>query len=72
MKPICNPHDNIIRISVVNLHHNLNKIAMKNILNYLIILPLLALNACGQSTKSTELTSKLTAMENTISKPGNP
>ncbi len=45
---------------------------MKNIFIYLMILPLLALNACGQSTKSTELISKSTAMENTINKPGNP
>jgi peptide methionine sulfoxide reductase msrA/msrB len=72
MKPFCNLHDNFLRISIVNLHHNPNKIAMKNIFNYLILLPLLAFNACGQSTKSTELTPKLTAMENTISKPGNP
>ncbi len=72
MKLICNLHDNYIRISVVNLHHNLNKIVMKNILTYLMILPILALNACGQSTKSTEINSKSTAMENTINKPGNP
>lgn len=72
MKLICNLHDNYIRISVVNLHHNQIKIAMKNILNYLMILPLLTLNACGQSTKSTELISKSTVMENTINKPGNP
>ena len=45
---------------------------MKNIFIYLMILPLLALNACGQSTKSIELISKSTAMENTINKPGNP
>jgi peptide methionine sulfoxide reductase msrA/msrB len=45
---------------------------MKKIFNYLILLPLLALNACGQSTKKTELTPKSSTMENTISKPGNP
>jgi peptide methionine sulfoxide reductase msrA/msrB len=45
---------------------------MKKIFNYLIILPLLALNACGQSNKKTELTPKSSTMENTISKPGNP
>jgi len=72
MELICNLHDNYIRISVVNLHQNINKIVMKNILTYLMILPILALNACGQSTKSTEINSKSTAMENTINKPGNP
>lgn len=51
---------------------NSNEIVMKNIINYLIILPLFVLNACGQSTKKTELTPKSTAMENTISKLGNP
>lgn len=72
MNPIYNPHDNYIRISVVNLHHNLNKITMKKLLYNLMLFPLLALNACGQSTKSTELISKSTAMENSINKPGNP
>lgn len=41
---------------------------MKNIFNYLIILSLFTLNACGQSTNNP----KSTAMENTINKPGNP
>lgn len=45
---------------------------MKNIINYLIILPLFVLNACGQPTKKSELTSKSITMGNTISKPGNP
>ena len=45
---------------------------MKNIINYLIIVSLFVLNACGQSTKKTELTPKSTAMGNTISKLGNP
>ena len=45
---------------------------MKNIFNYLVILSLFALNACGQSTKKTALTPKTSTMENTISKPGNP
>ena len=72
MKPFCNLHDIFKRISVVNLHHNLNKITMKNIFNYLAILSLFAFNACGQSTKQTALTPKSSPMENTISKPGNP
>jgi peptide methionine sulfoxide reductase msrA/msrB len=45
---------------------------MKNILNYLILLPLFALNTCGQSTKKTTLTPKSYPMENTSSKAGNP
>ncbi|SHG46617.1 peptide methionine sulfoxide reductase msrA/msrB [Flavobacterium fluvii] len=45
---------------------------MKNIFNYLMILSLFALNACGQSTQKTPITPNSTAMENTISKPGNP
>ncbi len=45
---------------------------MKNIFNYLMLLSLFALNACGQTTKKTELTPKLTVMANTISKPENP
>ncbi len=72
MNPFCNLQDNFLLISIVNLDHNLNKIAMKKIFNYLILLPLLALNACGQSTKKTELTPKSSTMENTISKLGNP
>lgn len=43
---------------------------MKNIFNYLMLLSLFTLNACGQSTKKVE--QKSTTMENTISKPGNP
>jgi len=72
MKPFWNLHDIFKRISVVNLHHNLNKITMKNIFNYLAILSLFAFNACGQSTKQTALTPKSSPMENTISKPENP
>lgn len=72
MKFFCNPYYNFLRISIVNLHHNLNKITMKNIYNYLILLSLFALNACGQSNKNTALTPKSTAMGNTINKPGNP
>jgi peptide methionine sulfoxide reductase msrA/msrB len=45
---------------------------MKNIFNYLAIVSLFALNACGQPTKKTALTPKSNPMENTISKPGNP
>jgi len=45
---------------------------MKDLINYLIILPLFVLNACGQSTKKIELTPKSTIMENVINKPGNP
>ena len=68
MEPFCNPDCNFLRISVVNLHHNLNKITMKTIFNCLILLSLFTLNACGQSTKKPNST----AMENTISKPENP
>jgi len=43
----------------------------KSLFNYLVVLPLFILNACGQSkTKTT--TQKTTAMENVISKPENP
>lgn len=45
---------------------------MKNVFKYLVILPLFALNACGQSTKKNEAKPKLTAMENVINKPENP
>jgi len=68
MEPFYNPYPNFLRISIVNLHHNLNKITMKTIFNYLILLTLFTLNACGQSTKNP----KSTTMENTISKPENP
>ena len=72
MKPFCNLNDIFKHRSFVNLQHNLNKITMKNIFNYLAILSLFALNACGQSAKKTALTPKTSPMENTISKPGNP
>lgn len=43
----------------------------KSILNFLFLLPLFMLTACGQpNTRNT--TSKTTAMENVIQKPGNP
>ena len=37
-----------------------------------MIMSLFAFSACGQSTKTTTITPNSTAMENTISKPGNP
>lgn len=45
---------------------------MKKIFNLLIVLPLFALNACGQSNNKTIKTQKSLAMENVISKPENP
>lgn len=45
---------------------------MKNIFNYLILIPLFVLNACGQTTKNTVKNLKTTSMENTTNKPGNP
>jgi peptide methionine sulfoxide reductase msrA/msrB len=46
---------------------------MKKILNILVIIPLFALNACGQNnTKQKNTTTKKIAMENVISKPENP
>jgi len=45
---------------------------MKKLFNYLILLPLLALNACGQSTTKTQSTPNPTTMENVINKPENP
>jgi peptide methionine sulfoxide reductase msrA/msrB len=44
----------------------------KSILNFLILLPLFMLNACGQSNKKQNTTTKTIAMENVISKPQNP
>lgn len=72
MQPFCNLDYNFLRISIVNLHHNLKKVSMKNIYNYLMIMSLFAFSACGQSTKTTTITPNSKAMENTISKPGNP
>jgi peptide methionine sulfoxide reductase msrA/msrB len=46
--------------------------AMKKIFNYWFLLPLFVLNACGQSNKKTELTTKSSTMENVINKPENP
>jgi peptide methionine sulfoxide reductase msrA/msrB len=43
----------------------------KSILNFLLLVPLFMLNACGQNNKQ-ETTIKPIAMENVISKPGNP
>jgi peptide methionine sulfoxide reductase msrA/msrB len=45
---------------------------MKKIIKVLFILPLFALNACGQSSNKQNATTKTTAMENVISKPENP
>ena len=45
---------------------------MKKIFNYWFLLPLFVLNACGQSNKKTELTTKSSTMENVINKPENP
>ncbi len=47
-------------------------VAMKKIFNYWFLLPLFVLNACGQSNKKTELTTKSSTMENVINKPENP
>ena len=46
--------------------------ASKSIFNYLVILPLFVLNACGQSTSKKNTTQKTIAMENVINKPENP
>jgi len=44
---------------------------LKSISNYLVVLSLFVLNACGQ-TKSKQTTQKTSAMENVINKPENP
>ena len=44
----------------------------KFIFNFLLLLPLFILNACGQSNNKQNTTSKPIAMENVISKPENP
>ena len=44
----------------------------KSIFNYLVILPLFVLNACGQSASKKNTTQKTSAMENVINKPENP
>jgi peptide methionine sulfoxide reductase msrA/msrB len=44
----------------------------KSIFNYLVILPLFVLNACGQATNKKNTTQKTIAMENIINKPENP
>ena len=44
----------------------------KFIFNFLLLLPLFILNACGQSNNKQNTTQKSTAMENVISKPANP
>ena len=44
----------------------------KLIFNFLLLLPLFILNACGQSNNKQNTTSKPIAMENVISKPENP
>ncbi len=45
---------------------------LKTFFNYLVILPLLALNACGQPNNKKDTTQKTIAMENVINKPENP
>ncbi|TBX69224.1 bifunctional methionine sulfoxide reductase B/A protein [Flavobacterium silvisoli] len=46
---------------------------MRNyILNFLILLPMFMLNACGQNNTKSNTTKKTMAMENVISKPENP
>ncbi len=44
----------------------------KTIFNYLMVLPLFILNACGQTTDKSIKSTKKLAMENVINKPGNP
>ena len=44
----------------------------KLIFNFLLLLPLFMLNACGQTNKKQNTTQKTIAMENVISKPENP
>ena len=44
---------------------------LKSTINYLVVLPLFILNACGQSKNKTT-TQKTIAMENVINKPENP
>ena len=45
---------------------------LKTFFNYLVILPLFALNACGQPNSKKDTTQKTIAMENVINKPENP
>jgi len=44
----------------------------KSVINFLFLLPVFMLNACGQSNTKQNTTQKSNAMENVISKPGNP
>ncbi|MES2747066.1 MAG: bifunctional methionine sulfoxide reductase B/A protein [Bacteroidota bacterium] len=44
----------------------------KSLFNYLVVLPLFILNACGQSKNKQNTTTKTIAMENVINKPENP
>ena len=44
----------------------------KSIFNFLLLLPLFMLNACGQTNNKQDITPKSTSMENVISKPNNP
>jgi peptide methionine sulfoxide reductase msrA/msrB len=44
----------------------------KSILNFLLLSPLIMLNACGQNSNKQNITSKTIVMENVISKPENP
>ncbi len=52
-------------------NHNKPLTMRKSIFNFLLLVPLFMLNACGQNNKQ-ETTIKPIAMENVISKPGNP
>jgi peptide methionine sulfoxide reductase msrA/msrB len=45
---------------------------IKSLLNYLVVLPLFAFNACGQSKNKQNKTQNTIAMENVINKPENP
>ena len=44
----------------------------KSLFNYLVVLPLFILNACGQPNNKKNTTTKTIAMENVINKPENP
>lgn len=44
----------------------------KTVINFLFLLPVFMMNACGQSNTKQNTTQKSNAMENVISKPGNP
>ena len=48
------------------------KTMRKSIFNFLLLLPLFMMNACGQNSSKQNTTQKSNAMENVISKPNNP